>query len=286
MAILRCSEELCLHPSGFDSAPLSCQDSRPLNVRLERWAISLGCSGYNPNAQVGIYYLRPSVLTLTLRNVPAFKNREHAGVRFGLEKTSRAWQTSSGRERDLSSGPVMLAWAPTRRNNALYREAQPPYKLGLKTTRSGSGRRFMNYEQKLNDALEAVKREGRYRVFADLKRHRGAFPKADFIRPEDTRPITVWCSNDYLGMGQHPKVLAAMHEAHRPRRRWLGRHAQHFRHDALSRRTRSTRSPTCTARKPRCCSPRPSSPTKRRCRRWFSCCPAASSSRTRRTTPR
>ena len=71
----------------------------------------------------------------------------------------------------------------------------------------------MNYEKKLNDALEAVKREGRYRVFADLKRHRGAFPKADFIRPEDTRQITVWCSNDYLGMGQNPKVLAAMHEA-------------------------------------------------------------------------
>jgi 5-aminolevulinate synthase len=46
-----------------------------------------------------------------------------------------------------------------------------------------------------------------------IKRHRGAFPKADFIRPEDTRQITVWCSNDYLGMGQNPKVLAAMHEA-------------------------------------------------------------------------
>ena len=71
----------------------------------------------------------------------------------------------------------------------------------------------MNYDQKLNDALEAVKREGRYRVFADLKRHRGAFPKADFIKPENTRQITVWCSNDYLGMGQHPKVIAAMHEA-------------------------------------------------------------------------
>jgi 5-aminolevulinate synthase len=71
----------------------------------------------------------------------------------------------------------------------------------------------MTYEQKLSEALDAVKREGRYRVFADLKRHRGAFPKADFVQSGAARPITVWCSNDYLGMGQHPNVIAAMHEA-------------------------------------------------------------------------
>jgi len=71
----------------------------------------------------------------------------------------------------------------------------------------------MTYEQKLADAVEAVKREGRYRVFADVKRRRGAFPKADVLKGEAARPITVWCSNDYLGMGQHPAVLAAMHEA-------------------------------------------------------------------------
>ena len=71
----------------------------------------------------------------------------------------------------------------------------------------------MTYEQKLTDALETVKREGRYRVFADVKRRRGAFPKADVVKGEAVKPITVWCSNDYLGMGQHPKVLAAMHEA-------------------------------------------------------------------------
>ncbi|MEQ1653709.1 MAG: 5-aminolevulinate synthase [Hyphomicrobium sp.] len=71
----------------------------------------------------------------------------------------------------------------------------------------------MTYEQKLGDALDAVKREGRYRVFADVKRHRGDFPKADFVQDDALRPITVWCSNDYLGMGQHPGVVAAMHEA-------------------------------------------------------------------------
>jgi len=71
----------------------------------------------------------------------------------------------------------------------------------------------MTYEQKLADAVEAVKREGRYRVFADVKRRRGAFPKAEVLKGEAAKPITVWCSNDYLGMGQHPAVLAAMHEA-------------------------------------------------------------------------
>ena len=71
----------------------------------------------------------------------------------------------------------------------------------------------MTYDRKLNDALEAIKREGRYRVFADVKRRRGAFPQADLHAGSSPHPITVWCSNDYLGMGQHPNVVAAMHEA-------------------------------------------------------------------------
>lgn len=71
----------------------------------------------------------------------------------------------------------------------------------------------MVYEREMGDALEAVKREGRYRIFADLMRHRGIFPRADVLREGTLKPITIWCSNDYLGMGQHPKVIAAMHEA-------------------------------------------------------------------------
>ena len=71
----------------------------------------------------------------------------------------------------------------------------------------------MTYDRKLSDALETVKREGRYRVFADVKRRRGAFPQADLHAGSSPHPITVWCSNDYLGMGQHPNVVAAMHEA-------------------------------------------------------------------------
>jgi 5-aminolevulinate synthase len=61
--------------------------------------------------------------------------------------------------------------------------------------------------------LHDLKREGRYRIFADIMRRQGAFPRADLHGDQGERPVTVWCSNDYLNMGQHPVVLAAMHEA-------------------------------------------------------------------------
>lgn len=75
------------------------------------------------------------------------------------------------------------------------------------------GCRSIDYKQKLADALRAVKDEGRYRVFANIVRHRGSFPRATFYTPEGSRDIVVWCSNDYLGMGQHPAVVEAMHSA-------------------------------------------------------------------------
>src|SRR5688572_19342267 len=71
----------------------------------------------------------------------------------------------------------------------------------------------MNFEGLLRQRLETLHREGRYRIFADLKRRRGLFPVADHFAPNGSREVTVWCSNDYLGMGQHPAVLGAMHEA-------------------------------------------------------------------------
>ena len=72
----------------------------------------------------------------------------------------------------------------------------------------------MDYNAALGTAIDRLHAEGRYRTFIDIERTRGQFPHAVWNRPDGTKtPVTVWCGNDYLGMGQHPAVLAAMHEA-------------------------------------------------------------------------
>ncbi len=71
----------------------------------------------------------------------------------------------------------------------------------------------MNYETFFRSQLDGLRREGNYRVFADLEREAGNFPRATHYRERGSVPVTVWCSNDYLGMGQHQPVLDAMHEA-------------------------------------------------------------------------
>ena len=72
----------------------------------------------------------------------------------------------------------------------------------------------VDYSAKLDEAIGRLHEEGRYRTFIDIERAKGNFPHATWRRPDGTeQPITVWCGNDYLGMGQHPVVLEAMHEA-------------------------------------------------------------------------
>jgi 5-aminolevulinate synthase len=69
----------------------------------------------------------------------------------------------------------------------------------------------MDFARHFQSQLDALKAEGNYRTFADLERRCGAFPKAN-RHGDDVQEVTVWCSNDYLGMGQHPEVVAAMIE--------------------------------------------------------------------------
>ncbi len=71
----------------------------------------------------------------------------------------------------------------------------------------------MDYKKTFADALKSIRDEGRYREFADIKRRCGNFPKAEHFSESGTRDIKVWCSNDYLGMGQNARVREAMHEA-------------------------------------------------------------------------
>ena len=71
----------------------------------------------------------------------------------------------------------------------------------------------MDYEAHFQAALDGLKERGNYRVFAELQRQKGSYPRATrHLENGDTQEVTVWCSNDYLGMGQHPDVIEAMHE--------------------------------------------------------------------------
>ncbi|MGL5001449.1 MAG: aminotransferase class I/II-fold pyridoxal phosphate-dependent enzyme, partial [Casimicrobium sp.] len=67
-----------------------------------------------------------------------------------------------------------------------------------------------NYQQLFADRLDTLRREGRYRIFAELSRPRGQFPRVEWHGGNEVRAVITWCSNDYLGMGHHPAVRDAM----------------------------------------------------------------------------
>ena len=102
----------------------------------------------------------------------------------------------------------------------------------MKPTRDKAPERplTMNYDAIFADALARLREERRYRVFTDLERIAGRFPHAIWYAPQGPRKVVIWCSNDYLGMGQHPKVIGAMVETATRMGNRRRRHPQHRRH--------------------------------------------------------
>uniref|UniRef100_A0AAV1TRL0 5-aminolevulinate synthase n=1 Tax=Peronospora matthiolae TaxID=2874970 RepID=A0AAV1TRL0_9STRA len=134
----------------------------------------------------------------------------------GRSKTSQTHATST------------TSLATLQRLAALKKKMQEPRHRGSSQSYSSAVARFpttstcpkrvgglspSQYQEGFAKTVDAIKREGRYRVFTDLERKRGKFPRA--THHEDlgrTKEVVAWCSNDYLSMGQHPEVIATMHE--------------------------------------------------------------------------
>ena len=124
-----------------------------------------------------------------------------------------------------------------------------------------------DYQGAFADAVEQVKAEGPIsRVRRPQASCAASFPRRLWTGPDGRaeRDVVVWCSNDYLGQGQNPVVLERHARGHRRGGLGLRRHAQHLRHQPSTTSSWRPNWPICTARKRRCCSPRATSPTRRR----------------------
>ena len=126
----------------------------------------------------------------------------------------------------------------------------------------------MKHLKAFEDALNSIHGEGRYRVFVDLHRHKGRFPKATARFEDGEREVTIWCSNDYLGMGQDEDVINSMHEA-----------IDSFGAGSVTSPARlvtmsilSANWQICTARSQRSCSHPATFPMRRHCRPWARFC--------------
>jgi 7-keto-8-aminopelargonate synthetase-like enzyme len=133
----------------------------------------------------------------------------------------------------------------------------------------------MEYRRFFDTAIGKLKSERRYRVFADLERDASAYPSAKWHHDGRAGEVTIWCSNDYLGMGRHPQVIAAMRGT-----------AAKVGVGAGGTRNMKQNSQTCTAKSARSSSPRAGFPILRRFRRSPICCRTASFCRTRSITIR
>ena len=151
-----------------------------------------------------------------------------------------------------------------------------PLPAGLKETP-------MDFDALFTEQLDALKAEGNYRIYANLQRQCGAQTRAVNHRGEP-RDVTVWCSNDYLGMAQHPTVVTAMVDAVQACGTGAGGTRNISGNAVTTWRSRPSW-PTCTARKRRCCSPRAMSRTGRRSRPSARAFRTPSSCPTRATTP-
>ena len=103
--------------------------------------------------------------------------------------------------------PISAAGYGTACGNGAWARAAFATKLqnANRTTAQGGNHRGtpMNYETFFRKQIDGLRREGNYRMFADLERQAGSFPQATHHKERGRAPVTVWCSNDYLGMGQH-----------------------------------------------------------------------------------